>query len=134
MPDNRLQSRILNLCEAQTWERSLSCAVHLKQRHFRWVSVEPVLVLEHSSIKYLLIVPGLQVPLLSFIARTLCSPDNPTQHTSSPSDSPYLFLPLHFSISLSVSARVVKATGSQQKRITGVCVAVFRTWPLVLQC
>lgn len=80
--------------------------------------------------------PGLQVPLLlSFIARTLCSPDNPTQHSSSPSSTRHIYFFPCISLLL---ARVVKAT-LRQKRITGVCVAIFRIWPVcfwpsVLQC
>lgn len=66
-----------------------------------------------GRIKYLLIAPGLQVPpLLSLIARTLCSPDNPTQHSPSPS----LICHIYFILCISLaSARMVKATGSDKK-------------------
>lgn len=85
---------------------------------FQWVSLEPVLCWFQGIIKYLLIVPGLQVALLSFIAAALCSPHNPTQHFSSPSLTLHVYF---FSCISLVFARVVKATGSDKKRITGVC-------------
>lgn len=56
--------------EAETFQRGISGACVGFRAHKR-------------RIKYLLIVPGLQVVVCSFKARVLGSPDNPAQHFSS---------------------------------------------------
>lgn len=102
------KSRFSNVCEMKVGKAQFGF-VNLKQKLSSGVSVEPVLVLEHITVPLNIYWLCLQVPLLSFIARALCSPNNPTQR----SDSPHWFIPC-ISLLFSIFARVVKATGTDK--------------------